>query len=119
MESILQQKSFAFALKVIDIYKQIVSSHKEYVLGRQILKSGTAIGALIREAEYAQSKADFISKMSISLKESNETEYWLLLLRDSGYLEKEKANEMIANNKELIKMLISSINTTKKSLKSN
>lgn len=67
MKSVLQQKSFAFALKIIEVYKQIATVHKEYVLSRQILKSGTATGALIREAEYAQSKANFISKLSIGL----------------------------------------------------
>jgi len=79
-DSILREKSYKFALKVIIIYKSIVSEKKEYLLGKQLLKSGTAIGALIREAEFAQSKADFISKLSIALKDSNETDYWLSLL---------------------------------------
>ncbi|HDO27390.1 MAG TPA: four helix bundle protein, partial [Bacteroidetes bacterium] len=85
-KNILKTKSFAFALKVIQTYKGIVKDHKEYVLSKQFLKSGTSIGALVREAEFAQSKPDFISKLSIALKESNETEYWILLLQQSDYI---------------------------------
>ena len=91
-ESILRSKSYSFALELIKVYKAIVQEHKEYVLSKQLLRSGTAIGALIREAEFAQSKADFISKLSISLKESNETSYWISLLRDSDFLITETAN---------------------------
>jgi len=115
-ESILRQKSYAFALKVIRVYKQIVAENKEYVLSKQFLKAGTSIGALVREAEFAQSKADFISKLSISLKEANETDYWVLLLRDSNYITIESAIELLANDKELISMLVSSIKTAKQSL---
>jgi four helix bundle protein len=74
-ESILRQKSYVFALKVINVYKQIVAEYKEYVLSKQFLKAGTSIGAMVLEAEFAQSKPDFVSKMSIALKESNETDY--------------------------------------------
>lgn len=74
-------------------YKTITETRKEYVLTKQILRSGTAIGALIRESEYAQSKPDFVSKLSIFLKEANETDYWLSLLKDHGYLQKEEHNE--------------------------
>jgi four helix bundle protein len=116
-ESILRQKSYAFALGVIKVYKQIVADHKEYVLSKQFLKAGTSIGALVREAEFAQSKPDFISKMSIALKESNETDYWVSLLHDSGFISIEIATKLLADNKELISMLISSIKTAKQSLK--
>ena len=115
-ESILRLKSYAFALKVIHVYKQIIAEHKEYVLSKQFLKAGTSIGALVREAEFAQSKPDFISKLSISLKEANETDYWILLLRDSNYITFETANELLANDKELISMLVASIKTAKQSL---
>jgi four helix bundle protein len=98
---------------VIKVYKQIVAEKKEYVLSKQFLDSGTSIGALIREAEFAQSKADFISKMNISLKESNETEYWICLLRDSEFISIETANELYSDNQELLRMLISSIKTAK------
>jgi four helix bundle protein len=112
-ESILRTKSYAFALKVIKVYKQIIAEKKEYVLGKQFLDAGAAIGALIREAEFAQSKADFISKMNISLKESNETEYWICLLRDSDFITKETADDLNSNNQELLRMLVSSIKTPK------
>ncbi|HLP73955.1 MAG TPA: four helix bundle protein [Bacteroidales bacterium] len=112
-ESILKNKSYSFALKVIKAYKQIISEKKEFVLSKQFLDSGTSIGALIREAEFAQSKADFISKMNIALKESNETEYWISLLRDSDLMSEETATELFSENQELLKMLISSIRTAK------
>lgn len=87
---------------------------KEYVLSKQILRSGTAIGALIKEAEYGQSKPDFINKMNIALKEANETEYWLSLLKDTGYIDEKSYKGIAEECKELIKMLISSIKTLKK-----
>jgi len=101
---------------VIKVYKQIVAEHKEYVLSKQFLKAGTSIDAMVREAEFAQSKPDFISKLSISLKEANETEYWILLLCDSDYISSDTASELLIDNKELISMLVSSIKTAKKSL---
>jgi len=115
-ESILKQKTYAFALKVIKVYKQIVSDHKEYVLSKQFLKSGTAPGALVREAEYGQSKPDFISKMSIALKESNECDYWTCLLRDSDFITQATALDLQTDNVEIIKMLTASINTAKNNL---
>lgn len=114
-ENILKSKSFEFALKIIQSYKEIVLHHKEYVLSKQILKSGTAIGALIRESEFAQSKADFISKLSIALKEANETQYWLLLLNKSGYISQKVFENLFIENKELVSILVSSIKTAKKS----
>lgn len=108
-ESILKQKTYAFALKVIKVYKQITAEHKEYVLSKQFLKSGTTPGALVREAEYGQSKADFISKMSIALKEANECDYWTCLSQETfTYLQ--------TDNKEIIYMLMSSIKTAKSNL---
>ena len=112
-QNVLREKSFAFALRVIRVYKQIVAEHKEYVLSKQFLDAGTSIGALVREAEYAQSKPDFISKMNIALKESNETEYWILLLRDSDFISVATADDLEKDNKELLRMLISSIKTSK------
>jgi four helix bundle protein len=112
-ESVLRKKSYGFALKVIKVYKQIVTEKKEYVLSKQFLDSGTSIGALIREAEFAQSKADFISKMNIALKESNETEYWICLLRDSEFISIETASDLFSDNQELLRMLIASIKTAK------
>jgi len=115
-ESILKQKTYAFALKVIQVYKQIVAEHKEYILSKQFLKSGTVPGALIREAEYGQSKPDFISKMSIALKEANECDYWTNLLKDSDYLSQETFENLQIDNKEIIYMLISSVKTAKANL---
>ncbi|MEI6680845.1 MAG: four helix bundle protein [Mariniphaga sp.] len=115
-ESILKQKTYAFALKVIKVYKQIIAEHKEYILSKQFLKSGTAPGALVREAEYGQSKPDFISKMSIALKEANECDYWSNLLKDSDYISQETFDYLQTDNKEIIYMLISSVKTAKSSL---
>ena len=115
-ESILRIKSYAFALKIIRIYRQLISEQKEFILSKQLLKCGTSPGALIREAEFAQSTPDFISKYSIALKEVNETEYWLSLLRDTDFINSETAVDLISDNKELMKMLISSINTLKQKL---
>ncbi len=113
MKSVLREKSYAFALRIIKLYKYLCSEKKEYVISKQVLKAGTSIGALVREAEFAQSKADFISKLSIALKEANETEYWLSLLRDSEYITEEMFNSLDADAVELIKLLISSIKTAK------
>jgi four helix bundle protein len=113
-KSALKEKSFVFGLSIIEIYRKLKESKKEYILYRQLLRSGTAIGALVREAEYAQSKADFINKLSIALKEANETEYWLELLFASDCLEKEIHRKDIDLLKELIRMLVASINTLKK-----
>jgi len=115
-ESILKQKTYAFALKIIRAYKQIVAEQKEYVLSKQFLKAGTSPGALVREAEYAQSKPDFISKLSIGLKESNECYYWTSLLRDSGYISQATATDLLSDNEEITKMLTASINTAKSHL---
>jgi four helix bundle protein len=95
------------------LYKNLADK-KEFVLSRQVLKSGTSIGANIREAEHAQSKADFINKLSISLKEANETEYWLDLLYETNYLSDELFQNLKNKNIELLKLLISIINTSKK-----
>ncbi len=106
-------KSYSFAIRIVKLYKYLLNEQKEFVLSKQILESGTAIGALVKESEHAQSKADFINKMSIALKEANETVYWLELLKDSKYL---KEDHIISMNKELtnlLKMLISIVKTSK------
>ena len=113
-KSVLKEKSFAFSLKIIEVCRLLKESKKEYILYRQLLRSGTAIGALIREAEYAQSKADFINKLSIALKVANESEYWLDLLIESQCMDKGTHIEIIELLKELIRMLVASINTLKK-----
>lgn len=113
-KSILKDKSFDFALKIIEVYKYLTINQKEYILSKQVLRSGTSIGANIREAQNAQSKADFIHKLSISQKECDETLYWLELLYKSSYLTEELFNSVYNIAIELLKMLRSSIITTKK-----
>jgi len=88
MKNGVADKSLQFAIGVVNLYKLLVSREKEYVMSKQLLRSGTAVGALIREAEHAESKPDFIHKMSISLKEANESLYWLVLLQKTDYTQK-------------------------------
>lgn len=110
------EKSIAFSIRLIKIYKILTQDRKEYILSKQLLRSGTAIGALIREAEHGQSKADFLSKMNIALKEANETDYWLLLLYKGEYLNEKEYNSIIEDCTELLKMLIKIVKTTKENL---
>lgn len=84
-ENVVLEKSFNFAVRIVELSKHLVQEKREYVLSKQVLRSGTAIGALAREAQHAESKADFIHKLSIALKEANETDYWLLLLYKTNY----------------------------------
>lgn len=112
-ESILRKKSYLFAVEIVLLVQKLQQDKKEYILTKQIIRSGTSIGANIREAEFAQSEADFIHKMSISLKEANETIYWLDLLKDTDYLEIEEYKKQVNSAKELLRMLISTINTMK------
>ena len=114
--NILKDKSYSFALRIVRLYQYISNEKREYVLSKQVLRSGTAVGALIREAEFGQSKVDFISKLSIALKEANETDYWLSLLKDSGYLNDKMYHSISPEIKELIRLLVSSIKTTKERL---
>ena len=110
--NIIKDKSFAFALRIVKLYKFLVEN-KEFVLSKQLLRSGTAIGALVREAEHAESKADFIHKMAIAQKEANETDYWIELLYQSEYLKEEQFNSIIKDIKELSKIIASIIITSK------
>ena len=112
-ENIIKEKSFDFALRIVKLYQFLVETKKEYVLSKQLLRSGTSIGANIREAEQAESKADFIHKMSISLKETNESDYWIDLLHKSGYLDETRYLSIKKDVTELLKMLISIIKSTK------
>jgi four helix bundle protein len=112
-ESVLKIKSYKFAIRIVKLYQFLTKEKKEFVLSKQILKSGTAIGALIREAEFAQSKADFINKMNIALKEANETIYWLEILKDTGYIDDKLFKSLNNDCEELIKMLVSTVKTSK------
>ena len=112
----IQEKSLAFAIRIVKLYKLLAGEKKEYVLSKQLLRSGTAIGALAREAEHAQSKADFLSKMNIGLKEANETLYWLILLKETDYLPQTEFQSIYADAEELVKILVSIVKTTKTKL---
>ena len=113
--SVLVEKSYAFAVRVVKMSTYLTKEKREFVLSKQLLRSGTAIGALISEAQYAQSKADFINKLQIALKEANESKYWIRLLHDTDYITSQMAQSVIADVEALIKMLTSSINTSKES----
>jgi len=113
-ESILKKKSYKFAVRIVRLSQFLQHEKKEFVLNKQILQSGTAVGAIIREAEFAQSTADYVNKFSIALKEANETDYWLDLLKDTEFIEG-KLHESLSNDcKELISLLVSTIKTLKK-----
>jgi len=112
----IQQKSLAFAIRIVKLYKHLIENKKEYVLSKQLLRSGTAIGALVKEAEHAQSKADFLNKMNIALKEANETLYWLILLKETEFIKEEEFKSVYADAEELVKMLVSIVKTTKAKL---
>ena len=112
-QSLLKEKSFHFSLECVDLCRYLKNSGAEYVLIRQLLRSGTAIGAMVREAEFAQSRSDFINKLSIGLKEANEKEYWIELLIQSSNIEDIAIRKTRQELTEIIKMLISSIKTAK------
>lgn len=112
-ENPLKEKSYKFALRIVKLYKFLADEKKEYVLSKQCMRAGTSIGANITEGNQAQSSADFIHKLSIALKESFETEYWLCLLRDSEFITEKQAESLIADCNELQKMLTASIKTSK------
>lgn len=115
--SVLNDKSFVFAIRIVNLYKYLFESKNEKVLSKQLLRSGTAIGALISEGKYAESKLDFIHKYGIAQKECSETEYWIKLSYKTTYLSENEYNSLIFDNTELMKLLTSSIITAKKTLK--
>lgn len=104
-DNIIADKTKKFALRIIKLYKYLCEEKKEYILSKQILKSGTSIGANVKESECAQSSDDFYSKLNISLKEASETEYWLELLYESGYIENSHFESIYADCKEIIRIL--------------
>ena len=111
-ENIIKNKSFAFALRIVNLYQFLVDK-REFILSKQLLRSGTAIGALVRESERADSTADFIHKLSIALKEANESDYWIDLLFQSGYIDEILFNSIKADLLEIFKLLVSIIKSTK------
>ena len=112
-ENVLIDKSIAFASRIIKLHQYLIKTKKETIISRQIVRSGTSIGANINEANYGQSKADFISKMHVALKETAETEYWLKLLKMSKYITEDMGNSLLGDCLEIKRMLIASINTAK------
>ena len=113
-KNIIVDKSKVFAIRIINLYKYLCDEKKEYVLSKQLLRSGTSIGANIKEAIRGQSKDDFAHKMNISLKEASESEYWLELLYETDYITEQQFNSIIGDCTELIKILTSIIKSSRK-----
>ena len=112
-DNVVKEKSFEFSVKIVNLYKHLTATKQEYVLSKQLLRSGTSIGANICEAEQAQSPSDFISKLSISLKEACESDYWLRLLHRTDYLSDSEYTSIITDCRELTRLLTSIIKSLK------
>ena len=118
-ENILKYKSLTFTIRVVNLYKFLLDNKKEFALSKQILRSGTSVGAMIREAEFSESNFDFIHKLAIAQKEINETIYWLELLYATKYITKEQFESIYTDALELIKIITASIKTVKSKLNKN
>jgi four helix bundle protein len=114
-ENLIQVKTYAFALRIIKLYRYLVDKKKEFILSKQVLKSGTSIGANVEEAIGGQTKRDFICKITIAYKEAREAHYWLRLLRDSKFITEKQAASLLIDLEEILKILTSIQITTKKS----
>lgn len=112
-ESILKTKSYSFSIDIVKIYQHLSKERQEFIISKQLVRSGTSIWAMIREAEFWQSKADFINKMSIALKETNESLYRLDLLQDTGYMNESEYKWLHNKGEEILKMLVATIKTSK------
>lgn len=112
-ENIIQDKSFAFSLRVVRLYKYFLAHKIEYVLIKQLLRSGVSIGANVEEAIGAQTKKDFIAKLNIAYKEARETKYWIRLLRDSDFLKPNEANSLLIDIEEILKILAKILTSSK------
>ena len=113
-KSILKEKSYNFAIRTVKLNQHLRDKRREFVLSKQLSRSGTAVGAMIREAEFGQSRTDFRNKMYIALKEANETDYWLNLLKDTEFLTQSQFKSISADCSELIRMLVATVKTTAK-----
>ena len=111
--NIIEEKSFEFAVRTVNLYKYLTSERQEHIMSKQLLRSGTSVGANISEAQQAQSPMDFLSKMSIALKESYESDYWLRLLYRTEYLTRDEYNSIITDCRTISKLLVSIIKSTK------
>ena len=118
-ENVLKDKSFMFAIRIVKLYKYLCEEKQEYIMNKQLMRSGTSIGAMVREAEFAESTSDFIHKMAIAQKETNETLYWLELLNASGFLTIQQFESINIDAVEIIKLITSSIKTSKKLIINN
>ena len=113
MANVVEEKSFQFAIRIVRLYQYLRSKKKEFVLSKQLLRSGTSIGANIAEAQQAQSRADFLSKINIALKEAAETEYWLRLLRATDYMAEKEFRSIYDDCEQVKKLLVSIVKSTK------
>ena len=113
MDNIIEDKSFRFAIRIVNLYKYLCRTKKEFVLSKQLLRAGTSIGANVAESQQAQSRADFIAKLSIALKETSETKYWLRLLKATDYLTDKESRSIYADCVELEKLLVTILKSTK------
>ena len=104
-DNVVQAKSYAFSIRIVNAYKYLINEHKEYVLSKQLLRCGTSIGANIEEAIGGQSQKDFFAKLSISYKEARETHYWLRILRDTDYLTADQSSSLLADTEELLRII--------------
>lgn len=116
-QNILKDKSFDFVVRIVNLHKYLKKQHGEYVLSQQLVRSGTSVGATTREAEHAESLKDFIHKLSIGLKEANESKYWLDLLFATGFITKKMFDSINRDCEELLKLLTASIKTSKQRIK--
>ncbi len=112
-ENIIKEKTYAFALRVIKLYNYLIETNKEYVLSKQILRSGTSIGANVEEAIGGHSKKDFIARIQIAYKEAREVHYWLRLLRDSNYIDDKLAESLLSDCEEIVAILTAILKTSK------
>jgi len=114
--NILRDKTLKFAIRIVNLYKYLITEKKEFIMSKQLLKSGTSIGANCREGDYAESKLDFIHKFGISQKECSETMYWLEILLATNYISEEQYKSIYTDNIEIMKIITSSILTAKKKI---
>ena len=114
MDKPIQEKSFHFAVRIVNLCKYLQSEHKEYLLSKQLMRSGTSVGANISEAQQAQSRPDFINKLNIALKEAYETNYWLRLLHETAFLTNDEFESIISDSQELERLLIAILKASKK-----
>jgi four helix bundle protein len=116
-DNIIQEKSYRFAIRIVNLYKYLLEEKQAFELAKQVLRSGTSIGANIEEAIGAQSKKDFVAKCSIAYKEAREAHYWIRLLRDTTYIDRQQAASLLADLEEILKISASILKTSKNSIK--